>query len=271
MSSAETAATAVGILLLASGCSLFHDAALEDRFEYTETTLGPAEIAVTLEEADRLHGEPRSVERVEKSLSLSLGAIAPGDEHGALWRAARACYWLAENHGDGERCREYALRGSLIAREGARLAPGRPEPWYFQALNLGILSRLEGRGLGRIAVMEELARKVIEIDERYEHAGGHRFLGILYHRTMDNPLTVIGDIDDALFHLRRACELFPNHGHNQLALAEVLLADEEFDLARESLRRVLASPTPPGETEDHGRWVRRARELLGELESGRGT
>ena len=104
------------------------------------------------------------------------------------------------------------------------------------------------------------------IDERLEHAGGHRFLGMLYFETMNYPLVAVGDLDDALRHLERACELFPEYGLNQLALAEVYLEDEEFEEARRRLAHVFQSPPPQDESRAHAGWVARARKLQAEIE-----
>jgi tetratricopeptide (TPR) repeat protein len=248
-----------------SGCAFFHDPALEERYRFTESPLGPLDLEARFVDVERYYAEPRDVERVRRSLELAEASISSRDGYQGLWRAARACYWLAAHHPEPEARRSAALRGAQIGAAASRLAASDPASHYFHALNLGILSEIEGRGLRRVSVMAELVQRVIALDERFEHAGGHRFFGILCDKTKDNPLVAFGDVDDALRHLRRACELFPDYGGNQLALAEALLGDGEVDEARQRLEKVLASAAPEDEAEAHAAWSARARALLVEL------
>ncbi len=256
------------MLTFASGCSLFHDPAIDEGAIVRESSLAAAELEERIAAADELWAEPRTVDRVQRALDICLESASPKNDWAALWRAARCAYWLAGHHPDEERRREYALTGAHLGAAAVERTPARPEAHYFHALNLGLLSRLEGRGVRRVPLMAERARRVIELDEAYEHAGGRRFLGILCFNTMNNPLVAIGTIDDAMDNLRRACEIAPAYGGNQLAYAEVLLADERLDEARQRLERVLASPLPPDDSELHREWIARARELIREHFAG---
>jgi hypothetical protein len=112
--------------------------------------------------------------------------------------------------------------------------------------------------------MADAVERVIEIDERFDRAGAHRFLGLLYLETESYPLIALGTLDDAFVHLERACELFTNAGDNHLALARALIEDEEEDVAREHLQRVLGSPVPEDQTVEHSEWVAEAGTLLRE-------
>jgi tetratricopeptide (TPR) repeat protein len=233
-------------------------------------TPAPGEVAALLLESDALYREPRTPERVERSFEAALAARAGNDEE-ALWRAARASFWLSRRHPQAEVQIAFSRKGVALGEEDVASrtsAAPRPEPYFFLALNLGRLSELTGGGLLRIARMKELAAEVVRIDERFAHAGGHRFLGILTHRTSAVPLFAAGTPDDARRHLERACEIAPDYPENHSALAEVLLTFAEPAAARAALERALASPPPPDHAEDHREWTARARELLGEIERG---
>ncbi|MBI4585298.1 MAG: tetratricopeptide repeat protein [Planctomycetes bacterium] len=258
-------AALTGGLLASAGCSLFIDPVDEARFKYVESPIAGPALEARMAEADQLYLEPRSPAKVRQSLSVAAQSISRANGYAALWRAARACAWLADSELDEEERHRYAFEGVAISKEAARLAPQLPESHFYYALNLGLLSQIEGKGLNRIPVLERLAKKVVELDEKFEHAGGHRFLGLLYLETKDYPFAAIGDLEDAFRHLKRACELAPDYGHNQLALAQAYYEDGEYEKAAERLKLVLASPAPPDESEDHRKWVEKAKELLEEI------
>ena len=244
-----------------SGC-----ASSPDAYPYEESPLEASVIAERAARCDELYRQPRTPSRVARSLELCLRSVSSHDGYSALWRAGRAGAWLAEKHPESEARLRYARIGVALGRAAIADAPGRAESHHFYALNLGLLSGLEGGGLGRLPKMVAAAKRVVTLDERYDHGAGHRFLGILYFETMDNFLAAQGDIDDALAELNRACELFPDYGHNQLALARVLIEDEAFEEARIRLQRAIDSPVPEDETEEHREWIAEAHELLKELE-----
>jgi tetratricopeptide (TPR) repeat protein len=256
-------ARAVLCTLLLCGCALFRDRALDTSFEYEESTADVPRLESQLAEADDLYREPRSIDRVRRSLEIYLRSISAKNHYDALWRAARACMWLADHRLEGDARIEIAFKGVSIAEEATRRSPNRAEAHYYHGLCLGTLSRLEGGGLRRVKVMEAAGLRVIELDEAFEYAGGHRFLGMLYGRTKDHPLAGIGSFEEAVEHLERAHELFPGYAYNGLALAEVLISEEEEpERSRALLEEVLGTPPPPDRSADHARWVARARDLL---------
>ena len=247
-----------------AGCFLFpvHDAEVEIRI----SALAVDVIDSNLERADALYREPRDGTRVEQSLKLCLDSVSSHGGYSGLWRALRASAWLAERHGDEERRHEFAIQGVGLGPGAIALTPNSAETHYYYALCLGQLSSIESRDGGRVPKMAAAVRRVIEIDEKLDRAGAHRFLGLLYLETESYPLIAIGTIDDAFEHLERACELFPDAGDNHLSLARALIEDEEETEARDHLRRVVDSPVPDDQTDEHGEWVEEARALLAELD-----
>src|SRR4030095_3623726 len=168
-------------------------------------------------EADALFEEPRTLERVRGALKIcEAGATTDFD---LAWRAARACAWLAKNDPDHHAARELALKGVKFAEGASRLRPRSVEGCYFEAVNLGHLSRLE-RTSKHLSRMEELAKQALALDETFEHGAPHRFLGLLYHDASGYPFVGVGSMKEAEAHLRRACAMAPDYGYNQLALAK---------------------------------------------------
>jgi tetratricopeptide (TPR) repeat protein len=109
--------------------------------------------------------------------------------------------------------------------------------------------------------MAQEAELAIERDERFDRAGPHLFLGILHLRTEGKPFVGFGDLDQALRHLARAVELFPQAGENRVAYAEALIADEMYPQAREQLAAAVAAPAPPDLEEKREEWLAKAAEL----------
>ncbi len=256
---ALSAAGALGASVLLSGCFLFQKVVVEP-FAYQVSGLSPEEIAQNTGEADALYRSPRTPERVEKSYQVALGSISPSNGYSGLWRSARAAAWLADHLPEADLREFYAHQGIAAGREAIRLAPEPAESHYYLALSLGRLSKIKKTP----EFIEEMAReaeKALQIDERFDRAGPHRFLGLLHLRTQDQPFIGFGDLDVALEHLERAVELFPGDAENRLAYAEVLIEDEDYEAARKELDAALASK-PPGDYEaEHRQWLQEAKEL----------
>jgi hypothetical protein len=228
--------------------------------------LSDSEIAAHLAEADRLNREPRTVEAIVASLALAEKAFTDIDEAGAGWRASRACAWLATYHAEKSARQQYAEQGVQLGELTLSTPEPSAEAYLYQALNLGLLSEITNSGLFRIKLMKEHALRVIELDERLDYAGGHRFLAILCYRTSSIPLFAAGSAEDARTHLTQALELFPRHGENLLAMAEFHLWERKPELARAYLERLEASQAPVDLSAEHQEWKRKGRELASTLD-----
>jgi len=120
--------------------------------------------------------------------------------------------------------------------------------WGLWGDNFGRLAAAR-QGVGeRVRRYSEL---VIAIDERYEHAGGHRLLGRLHTLAPKVPfLTGWVDRDKAVAELRRAVALAPDFPLNAVFLADALLQYRSGDAAevataRRLLRQVVERPPGP--------------------------
>jgi tetratricopeptide (TPR) repeat protein len=161
--------------------------------------------------------------------SLRDAGTADGpDTFEAHWRAAAAGGTTAVQL-------RHAVAHAKRARE---LQPDRVEGHYYYALNVGRLADVDRRyGLAAVAEMEPALRRAIELDERFDFAGGLRLLGILHLRTPAPPVS-IGSARKGLRALERAVELFPDHPENQLYLAEALRDNDRVGEARAALQKV---------------------------------
>jgi len=147
--------------------------------------------------------------------------------HGSRSASRRALAMEPDAAGRADAAREgLAWAETATAQDDTRV-----EGLFAQALALGLLSEsstLESSVSGIL----ELTTRVIEADERYEHAGGRRMRGLTYLRAPD---LWGGDLDQALEDLARAVELFPELAENRLGYAEALLEDDDLEAARAQL------------------------------------
>jgi len=160
------------------------------------------------------------------------------------------------------------------AKGEARLAALRRTPeaaavYFWAAACWGQWAVLHGNFAaareGVAGKVRELARTVVDLDERYEEAGGHRVLGRLHDKTPSIPfITGWASTKKALAHLRTAIALAPDDRAAQLFLGEALLAHVPGERA-EALRLLTACATAPPRPEylvEDRRQAKQARALL---------
>ncbi len=235
-----------------------------DSFSPAESDIQAGQIREAIRSIDQFYAPPRTPERVAHSLAIALSSINDRSRDEIQWRAVRACAWLAEHLPKKKDREDAAMQGVSIGRDAVRRGSERVEAPYFYAVALGRLSELYST-YDYVKLMRRLAEQSIELDPRFDHAGPHRFLGLLFLRTEANPVFSIGTLDDALLHLKTAVDLAPAYGANQLAYGEALVEDDRYSDAHGHLSAALRSAAPPGEEKAHAEWVARAKELLAEI------
>ena len=111
--------------------------------------------------------------------------------------------------------------GAIAACRGAiESNPTDAPAIYYLAMNLGQLARTKSLGALKIVrEMEDLFERARALNERYDEAGPHRNLGLLYLETPGRP-TSIGSRPKARQNLKRAIELSPKFPENRLCLIE---------------------------------------------------
>ena len=106
---------------------------------------------------------------------------------------------------------------------------------YYLALNIGQLART--KMLGALKLLTEMERElnvVIFLDPKFDYAGGHRTIGVLYLEAPGWP-TSVGDKKKARFHLEQALQIAPEFPDNHLCYLEALIKWKEWKLATEKL------------------------------------
>jgi tetratricopeptide (TPR) repeat protein len=147
----------------------------------------------------------------------------------AAWRFASACFERAEfAASDAERA-TLAVEGIDAMRTLTAREPKSAAGHFFLAMNLGQLART--KTLGALKIVDEMEtefKAAHALNERMEHAGPDRNLGLLYLEAPGWPAS-IGSKPKARRHLERAVELAPDFLENQLNLldAHVRWADKK--------------------------------------------
>lgn len=211
--------------------------------------------------------DPRTRAAVDEAYAaLTRAARVRLDDYDLLWKAARAAAWLA----DAERGRppqvQFARAGIEFANSALAVRAGGAEALYYRAMNTGLLADADhSYGLDAMASMVKDLDSSIAADERFDRAGAHRLIGILYTRA-PGPPSGVGSLRKALKHLRRADELFAHDAENLLYLGEAEAEDGNAGAARGHLGAAVDAAPVPGRTAEQETWRREARERLEQVE-----
>jgi hypothetical protein len=155
----------------------------------------------------------------------------PADQD-AGWQFARACFDVAEVDGDNRaRIAEEAIAACRTSLQRTTNVGN----YYYMALNLGQLARTKKLGALRLVSEMETALKIaIELDPKFDFAGPHRTLGMLYRDAPGWPAS-IGNRSKAKQHLVKAIELAPDYPDNQISLIESHIEWGELKNARSAV------------------------------------
>ncbi|MGN6554687.1 MAG: hypothetical protein ACTHLW_13335, partial [Verrucomicrobiota bacterium] len=140
----------------------------------------------------------------------------------AAWQFSRACFDLGEfATRDADRA-EIAETGIDVARQLVARNPASAEAHYYLGMNMGQLARTKTLGALRLVTqMETEFEAARRLNERLDHAGPDRNLGVLY---LEAPsFGSIGNRSKARAHLRRAVAIVPDYPENCLYLIEAYL------------------------------------------------
>jgi len=138
----------------------------------------------------------------------------------AAWEFGRAAFDLADVSTNDNQRAALAQEGIDACRRGIGLNPKSAGAHYYLGLNYGQLAQTKLLGaLKLVDHMEEAWKKTIQLDSKFDYAGGHRTLGVLYRDAPGWP-TSVGSRSKARQHLQKAFELCPEYPGNRLSLFE---------------------------------------------------
>jgi tetratricopeptide (TPR) repeat protein len=220
-------------------------------------------------ESDKAWAARAEAGSVQKSLDLLQESLklAPHNTQ-ALWRAARASYWLAEQAGfakDEKKQFSLAETGASYAKHAIFVDTHSAEGNYFLALNFAMQAdAAKSKGLAMIKPMLDALKRANELDEQLDYAGPRRVMAQIHLEAPPWP-TSVGDPEQAMELLEDAIEDHPNYPENHLVLAEAAIKLRQHNKARKQLERVLAAQPAPNWAAELPRWQQRAQDLLKKL------
>jgi len=154
------------------------------------------------------------------------------------WHFARTSFDWADFVDTDEQRASTALEGIGACRQAIQKNPKSAPAHYYLALNLGQLARTRNLGaLKLVAEMENEFKAAIEVDPRFDYAGPHRSLGLLYRDAPGWPAS-IGSRVRARSHLQKAVELTPEYPDNWLSFLEACLSAGERTMVQGKLPTV---------------------------------
>jgi tetratricopeptide (TPR) repeat protein len=201
---------------------------------------------------------------LENALVVLDKALAGGATYEREIQAARVAFLLgdeAEAEGDKPRRAKFAHKGEEYAKRAIAAGPQRAEGHYLRAIHLGFIAST--KSIGALELLPEMAREAkeaIALDEKIDHAGPHRLLGVLLLRAPAWP-TSLGDVDEGLSEMQKAVALAGDWPGNRLYYAEALIANDKRAEAKPELERVLAVQPNPEWNRELGRWRGEAERL----------
>jgi hypothetical protein len=138
----------------------------------------------------------------------------------AAWKFARACFDSADVATNDNQRASIAEQGIAASRRAIELQPKSAAAHYYLGLNLGQLAQTKLLGALRlIGEMEAAWHRTLELDPKFDYAGAHRSLTLLYRDAPGWP-TSVGSRTKARRHLEKAVALWPDYPGNQLCLLE---------------------------------------------------
>jgi hypothetical protein len=177
--------------------------------------------------------ETKALEAATKACDTIAATTSNGTErYAALCRCAAYSFRIAQV-AEGDRASDWAEHGMKDASRAKKENPQRVEAHYRYALCLGVYLREHWTSV--VTRLDELiasARKAAELDEKYDGAGPHVLLALVY---AEAPRILGGDPDRARKHMARFLALFPDDEGNKLAAAKVHLELGEEEEARRHL------------------------------------
>lgn len=134
---------------------------------------------------------------------------------------------------------------------------------YWKAIAMGKLSEECGilNALRMTRPMEKLFLRVIELDETYDNAGGHKALGRMYFRLPGFPIS-FGNKKKALHHFEKALDLYPHDIIARAFYAEALYDMGKKQEALQLAEAVLATPVEAENRFRYSRFIRIAQDLI---------
>ena len=215
------------------------------------------------DEADEAYAKRTDLASARRARDLWIEAVRRDPNNfEALWKIARADYWLGGHVPEKERI-DFFEDGVTRGRAAVALAPDKPEGHFWLAANMGGAAEASSRaGIRyRKLIKDELAT-VLRLNPGFLRGSADRALGRWYARV---PRLFGGNKKEAEAHLRKSLTYDPTSTSSHYFLAELLLDDGRKEEARAEASKVLEAPPDPEWEPENQDYKMQARAFLAKL------
>lgn len=202
------------------------------------------------------------------------------DNYEVLWRISRAYIDISEHLPDKTDAQkdeqEKLYKKSLeYADRAVNLAPDQAVTYVRRAIANGRIALFEGvfSAIGSVKDVKADCEKAIQIGNggNYIQALAHYVLGRTHMKVCEKGYLIRlplglgwGDMDESIRLLETAVKLRPNFRMFYLDLAKAYIEEDEYDKARESLRKIEKAPVTD---EDDDAFLAEAKQLLEKIKN----
>jgi tetratricopeptide (TPR) repeat protein len=213
---------------------------------------------------DSVEGAENSLVALEKAIGAHAVTVI-GRDYDALWRAARACAWVAEDVADKKTRDQFAYHGVEYAKAATALEPRRVEGHYYLGINTGLSATTKTlSAYPMVPRVRDEAKAAAKADPAFDHAGPLRLLGGVFSKAPPWPAS-IGDNEEGQKYLSQAVKMAPEYPENHLLYGDALAADDKLNEAAREYKQVLDAPDAPEYKHRLERWKRDAATAMQKL------
>ena len=183
----------------------------------------------------------------------------PRDFTSAAW-LARVYYWLGGHAPEAER-KSLLEKGIAAGRTAVALQPNRPEGHFWIAANMGSLAESFGlrQGLKYKGEIRDELLTVLRLDPAFQHGSADRALGRWYYKV---PGLFGGSNKKSEEHLRKSLTYGPGSTTSLYFLAETLVAQKNYQEARDVLQKLRDTPGDPDWAPEDREYKAKGEQLL---------
>ena len=176
------------------------------------------------------------------------------------WRFAEYNYFLGKRTSDGKEADDALADGEKAGKIASRLAPDKPEGYFWYGANLGEESKKSPVTVGIKAVddIKEAMNKVIEIQPDYQGASAYDVLAQIELSTG----LFGGKPEKAVEYLEKALTLEKNNTYIHLHLAQAYLDVDRKADAKKQLEYIITAKPAPEYAAEYEETLAEAKKLL---------
>lgn len=229
--------------------------------EEAAAPVNPALVSENIAKADALFEQREDVSKLRESVQTLANVRNPDARNFEIeWRFAEYNYFLAKQLTDDKESDKASTGGANAAQIAQRLAPDKPEGYFWYAANLGEQAKRSPVTVGIKSVddIRKAMNKVIEIQPDYQGASAYDALGQLELETG----LMGGDAKKAVEYLEKGVEIEKDNSYLRLHLAQAYLAVNRKADAKTQLEYLLRMKPQPDFALEYKETDNEARKLL---------